>query len=370
MVETNATMTGPQVVGLQDHDRTQREDEEEDRISEIVADGPVPPGPRLVTSNSFNSASSRPRTGEIVESATSITGIQADSGMLGDQDHELTRESLGEQGIHGSEADIILVRRNEEEVLMQNFRMWIKCFSIVVCLLTPAMLGIMIWMMVEWMQHRRDECDVPLQMWCQVVSVIVIFNATVNRPSRHGSLIVRLFCAWEPDPSAQRRPPWRVRLYNAVVASFIFGWNVYGLSLIITSQSGPLGCSERATGLFAAVKVYVAVNLTFTVFFYVNMIGISRVLSLMMRRGMLHTSMAAPKGTLDNQTEDVPPNDKVLSDQATCSVCLEDFPASGEGVRRMKACGHIFHRQCLQNWLNTARTCPICRHDLVAGEAP
>jgi len=340
-------MVGPQVVGP----RTE-EEEEEDRMSEIVADGPAPSGSQPVRTNSSNS--------------TSLSRTGADNSV----EQQLTRESLGEQGIHGSAADIMLVRAHQDEVLMHNFRIWIKCFSIVVCLLTPAMLGIMIWMMVEWMQHRRDECDVPLQMWCQVVSIIVIFNATVNRPSRHGSLIVRLFCAWEPDPSTNRRPPLRVRLYNAVVASFIFGWNIYGLYLIIASKSGPEGCPQKAGGLFEAVKVYVAVNLTFTVFFYINMIGISRVLQMMMRRGMLHTSMAAPKGTLESQTEDVQPNDKVLSEQATCSICLEDFPDSGTGVRRINPCGHVFHRQCLQNWLNTARTCPICRHDLVAGEGP
>jgi len=344
-------MAQPQVMGSTD---CTNDAEEASELSEIVAEDA--PGAQV---RSTSSGGRQPHANG--------GGTARPTGAQSAETQQRARESLSEQGIHGVQADAALVRMHEEEFLMANFRRWIQCFSLIVCLLTPAMLGIMIWMMVQYARYRGNDCDVPLQMWCMVVLSIVIFNATLNRPSRHGSLIVRLFCLWESDPQAPRRPPCRVRLYNASVALFIFGWNLFGLYLIVFSghmDSPSPPCEEAAPGLFESVKVYVAVNLTFTIFFYLNMVGFSRVLGIMIRRGMLHSSRAAPKGTLDSVTEKVTLEDDVLKDQASCSVCLDDYDAASNVVR-IKVCGHVFHRQCLQGWLSVNRNCPICRRDLV-----
>ena len=49
---------------------------------------------------------------------------------------------------------------------------------------------------------------------------------------------------------------------------------------------------------------------------------------------------------------------------ALCAVCLEDV-RRGEAVRRLPACGHLFHRDCVDMWLHAHTTCPLCRCDLV-----
>ncbi|KAF7066268.1 hypothetical protein CFC21_072282 [Triticum aestivum] len=46
-----------------------------------------------------------------------------------------------------------------------------------------------------------------------------------------------------------------------------------------------------------------------------------------------------------------------------CSVCLEDLRA-GETVRRLPACMHVFHVECIDMWLHSHRSCPLCRCDL------
>ncbi|XP_010236348.1 RING-H2 finger protein ATL80 [Brachypodium distachyon] len=56
-----------------------------------------------------------------------------------------------------------------------------------------------------------------------------------------------------------------------------------------------------------------------------------------------------------------------------CSVCLEDLEA-GEMVRQLPKCKHLFHVECIDMWLHSHRTCPVCRCDLspprkVAGKA-
>ncbi|KAL6876358.1 hypothetical protein ACP4OV_012930 [Aristida adscensionis] len=50
-----------------------------------------------------------------------------------------------------------------------------------------------------------------------------------------------------------------------------------------------------------------------------------------------------------------------------CAVCLEDVRA-GEMVRQLPACRHLFHVACVDVWLRTRRTCPICRCELPPGK--
>ncbi|KAM5585978.1 E3 ubiquitin-protein ligase RNF126 [Rosa sericea] len=46
-----------------------------------------------------------------------------------------------------------------------------------------------------------------------------------------------------------------------------------------------------------------------------------------------------------------------------CAICLEDF-VDGESCRVFE-CKHIFHANCIDNWLKNGLTCPICRNSLV-----
>ncbi|KAK9072907.1 hypothetical protein SSX86_009343 [Deinandra increscens subsp. villosa] len=45
----------------------------------------------------------------------------------------------------------------------------------------------------------------------------------------------------------------------------------------------------------------------------------------------------------------------------SCAVCLYEFDGSDE-IRRLTNCRHIFHRHCLDRWMDHDRkTCPLCR---------
>ncbi|KAI3716754.1 hypothetical protein L1987_67860 [Smallanthus sonchifolius] len=45
----------------------------------------------------------------------------------------------------------------------------------------------------------------------------------------------------------------------------------------------------------------------------------------------------------------------------SCAVCLYEFDASDE-IRRLTNCRHIFHRCCLDRWMDhDQKTCPLCR---------
>lgn len=51
-----------------------------------------------------------------------------------------------------------------------------------------------------------------------------------------------------------------------------------------------------------------------------------------------------------------------------CVVCLAEFEGNHEVqpvlVRVLTVCGHVFHSDCIDMWLELHVTCPICRSDL------
>nr|XP_002734949.1 PREDICTED: RING finger protein 38-like isoform X1 [Saccoglossus kowalevskii]XP_006816740.1 PREDICTED: RING finger protein 38-like isoform X2 [Saccoglossus kowalevskii]XP_006816741.1 PREDICTED: RING finger protein 38-like isoform X3 [Saccoglossus kowalevskii] len=49
------------------------------------------------------------------------------------------------------------------------------------------------------------------------------------------------------------------------------------------------------------------------------------------------------------------------SDQTCCVVCMCDFEQ--RQLLRVLTCNHEFHTKCVDKWLKTNRTCPICRAD-------
>lgn len=53
--------------------------------------------------------------------------------------------------------------------------------------------------------------------------------------------------------------------------------------------------------------------------------------------------------------------------QGNCAICLEDY-SHGDMVSQTH-CGHTFHYGCLQEWLESQNTCPMCRSAIAAPRA-
>ncbi|EYU22697.1 hypothetical protein ABFS82_03G125700 [Erythranthe guttata] len=47
-----------------------------------------------------------------------------------------------------------------------------------------------------------------------------------------------------------------------------------------------------------------------------------------------------------------------------CSVCLGEYQGE-ERLQQIPGCGHTFHMECIDLWLATHTTCPLCRQSLV-----
>uniref|UniRef100_A0A8D9A003 E3 ubiquitin-protein ligase RNF38 n=1 Tax=Cacopsylla melanoneura TaxID=428564 RepID=A0A8D9A003_9HEMI len=74
---------------------------------------------------------------------------------------------------------------------------------------------------------------------------------------------------------------------------------------------------------------------------------------------------AKPRGLNRFEIDSIPSfkfnSSKHQSDQTSCVVCMCDFEPSN--VLRGLPCSHEFHAKCVDKWLKSNRTCPICRGD-------
>lgn len=110
--------------------------------------------------------------------------------------------------------------------------------------------------------------------------------------------------------------------------------------------------------------MYIAFNTAALVFTWVSSFGLLAVLRCLMRGGLLRSRDAAPPEAIEKNTEVVELTEAQLAETPACAICSADFGAGGAPVAKAAACGHVFHKPCLQKWMAMARSC------FSAGRAP
>jgi selenocysteine-specific translation elongation factor len=48
------------------------------------------------------------------------------------------------------------------------------------------------------------------------------------------------------------------------------------------------------------------------------------------------------------------------AEKPTCSICLSEV----DNDKLITECNHVFHKDCVQGWLEVNTNCPVCRHEL------
>lgn len=100
--------------------------------------------------------------------------------------------------------------------------------------------------------------------------------------------------------------------------------------------------------------------------------------NLMVHRVVIQDIISLDEGTIkvhvipcerrhrkDSHVAHLPPYRKVGKEESIgdCSVCYEQLK-SGEYVRELPLCKHIFHKKCIDRWMKQdceRMSCPLCR---------
>jgi hypothetical protein len=53
------------------------------------------------------------------------------------------------------------------------------------------------------------------------------------------------------------------------------------------------------------------------------------------------------------------------SEATTCSICLVEFSVGLEAIRLPSPCSHVYHKDCILEWLDRSSTCPLCRRPVL-----
>ena len=54
---------------------------------------------------------------------------------------------------------------------------------------------------------------------------------------------------------------------------------------------------------------------------------------------------------------------KIHKNQENCVICMNAF-VKNEEIRKIK-CTHLFHRECIDEWLGREKKCPLCKKDVI-----
>jgi hypothetical protein len=55
----------------------------------------------------------------------------------------------------------------------------------------------------------------------------------------------------------------------------------------------------------------------------------------------------------------------LIDSQSSCSICMQEYTTDDISEMYLTKCNHIYHKNCLELWINRQHTCPICRTEII-----
>nr|KYP39416.1 RING-H2 finger protein ATL4E [Cajanus cajan] len=132
------------------------------------------------------------------------------------------------------------------------------------------------------------------------------------------------------------------------------------------------GCRSEASGT-AELKLYRAFIFCVPIFFTLILLFLFYLFYLRPRRlhwvtlTHNHNANAISTGLHKDLREMLPVivfKESFSVKDTQCSVCLLEYQAE-DRLQQIPACGHTFHMSCIDLWLATHTTCPLCRFSLL-----
>jgi len=209
---------------------------------------------------------------------------------------------------------------------------------------------------VTYFKHGGEPCDWPLATWlliklCQQPVSVIVQKLAKTLSSQ---TVISERCEQQV----------KVVLQNAPILI-----DVVGFCWFMWCKT----CPETNPALYNFVKLYIIVNIVITVVFGLLLVVLVSLVFYGVANGWFDNSDAADAGVLEAletvtfdpelfATEGVEDDPRPAGD---CCCCTEAFGHDKEIKRTpCSPCQHYFHKECLEQWLKRARTCPLCRSDL------
>ncbi|XP_056131755.1 E3 ubiquitin-protein ligase RNF130 isoform X2 [Lampris incognitus] len=138
--------------------------------------------------------------------------------------------------------------------------------------------------------------------------------------------------------------------------------NLTVLVSIVVGQRGPAKNINRGSLVFVSISfiVLMIISSAWLIFYFIQKIRYTNARDRSQRR----LGDAAKKAISKLTTRTVKKGDKETDpDFNHCAVCIEGYQLND--VVRILPCKHVFHKMCVDPWLNEHCTCPMCKLNIL-----
>ncbi|KAK0138422.1 E3 ubiquitin-protein ligase RNF130 [Merluccius polli] len=138
--------------------------------------------------------------------------------------------------------------------------------------------------------------------------------------------------------------------------------NLTVLVSVVVGQRGPTKNINRGSLVFVSISfiVLMIISSAWLIFYFIQKIRYTNARDRSQRR----LGDAAKKAIGKLTTRTVKKGDKEIDpDFNHCAVCIEGYQLND--VVRILPCKHVFHKMCVDPWLNEHCTCPMCKLNIL-----
>ena len=331
---------------------------------DLIERGSIPnDGPMVDTFESSNREGDDTPPGDIIVPSNSFNQGGNEGG-----------EEEGQQPRATARANLDRQARRRWVRINQRFQVLITFVALIFSLILFAVLVTWIVMTSSYVVSIDKPCDVPLKKYFWLATLQLVFDVFRTDIMKH---ILR----W--DPNQGQRIPKRVVIYN--MAYLIYAICVLRIGVKGVYFSPESTCPDSAPEFFSAAAAFVTLSLaawsTIVVGYLFPFCFVAIILT---RNGYspsadieggeeainaaipgvfpnYHANSGAPPGCID-RLQVIMLHEFPDDYPRECCICMSDF-SEGE-VIVVTNCEHVFHKRCCQEWLQQARTCPVCRTDI------
>jgi len=255
-------------------------------------------------------------------------------------------------------ARLIQVRQASSRVINLT-QMWRRGNFIFILYFIPLTVALVTVLIVDW----AKSCDRPLREWAiaQVVlqMLLLMTNFIVLNKLPHPT---------EPTEVQERRLK-ELRVYhvaNRVLNLLWFVWFIVGMVWTFQALSNN-SCSKTAPFLFRMCYALIIIQLVLIgmlILFCCCTCVVVILRIFIYPPGQERTHRGASANTIAALPCKKFEAGQLPKEDCNCAICLSDYEEK-EDIRYLP-CNHHFHKNCVDQWLLTNKTCPFCKHEIDA----